>query len=203
MKKLLLAALVAVHCSLHAITIPLPLPSPPALVTEHIISFADLVGEELAGQTFILDFPCPSGTFIRLYPVSPTFNALLALQTDFSGLPGFISGLGSVLDPVGAPILTEPLGAASSSSGLLAAGLVLPALPVTPALDLYGFRYELSLPITPGAYVTSAELRLLARGPIGIGPGVPDEWPAPEGGDAAFMLCVGCFVILAGRRVFQ
>src|SRR4029077_18135599 len=102
------------------VTIPinLNLGPPGTLATDTTISFSDLNGTGLLGQTLSVDFVFTSSEFVRLFTGTTDFSVLMTLQTSSSSFVGFLSGTGYLSNSRGNPLeAPETLGSASSSNG--------------------------------------------------------------------------------------
>ncbi len=163
-----------------------------------LATFHDIDGTMLQGQSLSLDVGWNDEKFVRLLSVTdPSFAALLTLQTNGTGLVGFVQGTGFLLDEngqaIGAPM---QLGSASSDDGSLAVGLfpLLYNRSGSP-LDFFGIHFDLLLPDHASIWLTGGELHLLAAGArpgdrLGIGPGVPTDI-VPDVGGKLLLLAAG------------
>jgi hypothetical protein len=166
---------------------------------DRAVSFNNLNGTSLLGQTLSLDFSFTKSEFARLFTVTMGFDATLTLQTS-GGPVGFIDGTGYLFDAVGKAIHTpQILGSASSSSGDLIVGLLPPSDLPRPS-DFFGVHFDLTFPVNPSVEVTGGQFRLATdSGPFGIGPGIPADI-VPEIGGTLLLLGIG-LAALIGMKI--
>ncbi len=178
----------------------------PTIASQAEVSFDDLDGTALLGQSMSLDFLWSGGKFIRLFSsTNPSFAALLTLQTSGSGLVGFLDGTAFLVDQNSNQLgETLDLGSASPDDGSISVGLfpLLSGATGTP-LDFYGIHFELILPDNASIFVTGGTLdfRTAGAGPndvFGIGPGVPVDI-VPDSGVTFVLLGLGLASLLATR----
>ena len=178
-----------------ATTIAIDLGSPSKLTSQIDIPFAALNGVSLNGQTLSLDFMFTNNEFVRLFTVtSPSFISLLTLQTNGSGLVGFLDGTGYLLDQQGNALQTpQGLGSSSGNDASMDAGL-LPLLSgqLQRPLDFIGIHFDLTLPTNPSVATTGGELKLVSEPNrvFGIGPGVPRDIVPDNGSTLLFFSIV-------------
>jgi VPDSG-CTERM motif len=175
------------------ITIPINLGPPGTLATDTTISFSDLNGTGLLGQSLSVDFVFTSSEFVRLFTVTSDFSVSMTLQTSSSSFVGFLHGTGYLTDSLGNALeAPETLGSASSSTGSMTVGLF-PT--VGRPLGFYDVHLDLTFPTNP-AVVTGGQFRLFSdTGPFGIGPGLPTDI-VPDTGSTAILLGLGFFGII-------
>jgi hypothetical protein len=176
------------------------------------IPFDGLNGTPVVGSVSV-DFLFTNNEFVRLFTVTqPGFDALIILQTNGSGLLGFLNGTGYLIDAHGNAI--PGFGITGSSSGndaSMSIGLfpLLKDKNGTPddqlqrPLDFYGVHYDFTFPSNPSAAVTGGEFLLAANGtftPFGIGPNIPADILVPDSGSTFFLLGIG-LAGLVGMRV--
>ncbi len=195
------AALLAVATA-RATLIQVDLGGSGRLTNDTTALFGNLDGTSLDGQTLSLDFSFANSEFARLFSVTTSYEVLVTLQTNGTGLVGYLDGTGYLTDQNGDPLHPiQDLGSASSSNGSMAVGLFpLPA--VNTPVDDYGVHLNLLLPFNPSLEITGGEFRLYSygdSGPFGVGPGVPRNL-VPEGGDTAILLAIGLAGIIAAFR---
>jgi hypothetical protein len=186
--------------SARATVIDLDLGTPPHITSKVTNSFDALNGIALQGQTLSLDFTFSHSEFVRLFTVtSPSFLALLKLQTSSFNKVGFLSGTGFLVDQKGNPMQPpQQLGSASGNNGLLAAGL-LPG-DLSRPLDFFGLHLDLTLPTRPFVVITGEDFMFKSDGnsPFGVGPGVPSDI-VPEGGSTALFLAITLASLISMR----
>jgi len=108
------------------VTIPinLNLGPPGTLATDTTISFSDLNGTGLLGQSLSVDFVFTSSEFVRLFTVTTDFSVFMTLQTSSSSSVGLLSGTGYLTDSLGNALeAPETLGSASLSNGSMSVAL--------------------------------------------------------------------------------
>ena len=198
MKISLLAAItLVVLADSHAVQgtpIQINLGAPGTYSTDMTIPFSGLNGTALAGQSLSVDFVFTNSEFLRLFTVTTSFSTLITLQTNGSGLVGFLHGTGYLTDSLGNALeLPEILGSASSDDGQMFAGLF---PQVGRPIDIYGAHFDLTLPTNLKLGVTEGQLRLLSDGfAFGIGPGLPADI-VPETGSTAILLGMSFLAII-------
>ena len=161
---------------------------PGTLATDTTISFSNLNGTGLLGQTLSVDFVFTSSEFVRLFTVTTDFSVSMTLQTSSSSFVGFLHGTGYLTDSLDNALeLPQTLGRASGSDGSMTVELF---PQVNRPIDFYGVHYDLTFPTNP-AVVTGGQFRLLSdTGPFGIGPGLPPDI-VPDTGSTAILLGLG------------
>jgi hypothetical protein len=171
-------------------------------------SFDALQGTPLDGQTLSLDFSFSNGEYVRIFNVTSwTFDASVKLQTDGSGLLGFLDGTGYLVDINGNAIPGYGVtGSASGSDGSLFLGLFpllkdengTPDTDLLRPFDFYGVHYDLILPDVndPSIHLTAGQFTLFSDpdGVFGIGPGVPAN-VVPDSGSTVLLFGVAFLVI--------
>jgi hypothetical protein len=190
------AALIAIlsiyAATAEATTIDIALGSAPNITSHIATSIAALNGLHLRGQTLSLDFTFTNGEFLRLFSITNTsFNGLLTLQTNHSGVVGFLSGTGYLFDQHGNPLQQpEELGRASGNDGSLFAGLN-PLLggDLERPLDFFGIHFDLTLPVNRSVKIRSGKFTLSSdtSGPFGVGPGLPPDIVPDVGSTVLFL----------------
>jgi hypothetical protein len=130
---------------------------------ELVIPFSGLNGTPVGGQTEMVTVLFDSGQSIEYMPPYLELNAGLRLNTNITPYPQFASGTGTFLAADGSDLFTPiRLGSADcinrDGSGCLAVGIEFP--PTFSPTDIYGFRFDITYPDTPGATVTSGDLLL-------------------------------------------
>src|SRR5882762_5849 len=147
-----------------ATTIGINLGSSPRITSEVTVSVDALNGVSLNGQTLSLNFMFTNSEFVRLFTAtSASFAASLNLQTNGSGLVGFLSGTGELLDQQGNALQTpQNLGSASRDDGSMFAALFpLSSGQLHKPLDFFGIHYDLTLPTNSSVAVIGAEFQLI------------------------------------------
>lgn len=204
MKTYLLAAIalavLADSQAVQAVPIQIDLGAPGTYSLDTTVPFNNLNGTALLGQSLSVDFVFANSQFVRLFTVTTSFSVLVALQTDGSGLVGFLTGTGYLTDSFGNALEPpEILGSASSDDGRMFAG----SYPqVNRPIDFYGVRFDLIFPTNPTVAVTGGQFRLLSDSePFGIGPGLPTDI-VPDSGSTAALLGLGFLgIILFAHRL--
>ncbi len=166
------------------------------------IGFDGLNGTPVV-DTVSVDFLFTNNAFVRLFTATqPGFEASITLQTNGSGLVGFLHGTGFLIDAHGNAI--PGFGITGSSSGndaSMSIGLfpLLKDEDGTPndqlqrPLDFYGVHYDFTFPSNPSVAVTGGEFQLAANGdftPFGIGPHIPADI-VPDVGGTLLLLGIG------------
>jgi hypothetical protein len=180
---------------------------PSGIFTDVDVPFSDLNGVSLSGQTLSLNFIFSPSQFVRVFSVTSDLEVSLKLQTNSSGLVGFVSGTGFLSDQQGNPLQPpEKLGSASSSDGRMFAGL----FPLDPGtgvpnrpFDFFDVHFDLTLPNNPSFQITGSEFELLdsgPNGPFGVGPGIPADL-VPDAGSTLFLLALGLVVPVLTTRL--
>jgi len=187
-----------------AVTIDIGLGDPGKLLSEKTVAFSALNGTSLDGQSLPLDFIFSADEFVRVFTITTSYAVLVTLQTNGSGVVGFLHGTGHLLDQYGHGLCTpQTLGSASSSDASMAAGLFpLFSGEFTHPFDHYGVHYALELPVNSPISITGGEVRLYTydgNGPFGIGPGLPIDI-VPDTGGTLFFLGIGLMGLMAVRR---
>ena len=153
-------------------------PGPPGIVFgERRISFGDLNGVKLEGQTLSLDFTFARGEFLNA--IDPNFDFLVILHTDATGTLNEPTSTAWIFDKNNRP-LQSPFslggGSVTGNPGELlriGTGLFPPTL-----IDFYGAHFDLTLPNAPLAQITGSEVLFAPNGGLGrfeIGPHIPDS----------------------------
>ena len=198
MKTFLLAAITLIILAsphvIHGTTIQIDLGAPGTYSTDMTSPFSALNGTALAGQSLSVDFVFANSEFLRLFTVTTSFSTLITLQTNGSGLVGFLHGTGYLTDVLGNALeLPEILGSASSDDGRMFAGLF---PQVGRPIDIYGVHFDLTFPTNLSPAVTGGQFRLLSDGSaFGIGPGLPANI-VPETGSTAILLGMSFLAII-------
>jgi hypothetical protein len=170
-------------------------------------SFTDLNGTLLSGQNLALDFTFNANQFVRLFSATTSFEVLLTLRTNSSGLPGFLSGTGFLIDQHGNPLQPpQDIGAASSSNGSMFAGLF-PLFPDSGApnrpFDFFNVHFDLTLPDNSSVQITGGKFGLGANStPFGFGPGIPANI-VPDGGSTLLLFGPGLVGLILARKRFR
>ncbi len=178
------------------------------------INFGGLNGTPLVGSLSV-DFLFTNNEFVRLFTqTQPQFDALITLQTNGSGLMGFLGGTGYLIDAKGNAISGFGVtGSASGDDGSLSIGLFplekdvdgTPDDQFSGPLDFYGVHFNFTLPGDPSFMITGGEFALADNGiftPFAIGPGdIPqDIVDVPDTGSTALLLSLGLIGMEAVRR---
>jgi hypothetical protein len=187
---------------LSATIIGIDLGHSPQIVSQMTAPLSGLNGTALQGQTLSLDLTFLNGEFTRLFTVtSNSFIALLTLQTNGSGVVGFLGGTGFLVDQQGNPLQQPQELGSASGNGSMAAGL-LPLLSggLQRPIDFFGIHLDLMLPADSSVSVTGGELALMSDmgAPFGVGPGVPRDI-VPETGNTLSLLSLGLLGAVLGR----
>jgi len=173
-------------------------------------SFDGLNGTHLNGQSLSVDFSFSNDEFARIFSVtSPTFLASIKLQTNGSGLVGFLDGTGYLIDADGNAIPGYGItGSASGDSGWMGISLFplvkddhgTPNTDLLRPFDFYGVHYDLIFPDVDDLYVTDGEFSLIDPDGhlFGIGPGVQRNI-VPDSGNTLFLLGIGIVLTLGFR----
>jgi len=189
-----------------AVTIGIDLGNFPTLTSQIEVPFDALNGVSLSGQTLSLDFMFTNGEFVRLFTVTnPSFTTLITLQTNGSGLVGFLDGTGYLLDQQGNALQTpQDLGSASGNDASMGAALF-PLLPgqLQRPLDFFGIHYDLTFPSNSSVAITGGQFELITAGlnhddRFGIGPGVPRDI-VPEFGSTLFLFAMSLVGVLGSK----
>jgi len=185
---------------------------PPHTITSETSpsSFNALQGTHLGGQSISLDVSFLNNEFVRIFSVTSwTFDASIKLQTNGSGLLGFLDGTGYLVDINGNAIPGYGItGSASGSDGSLILGFF-PLLKdkdgthntdLLRPFDFYGIHYDLILPNVNDPsiiFVTTGQFTLFSDpgGPFGIGPGLPADI-VPDSGSTLFLLGTALLLIV-------
>ena len=173
-----------------AVTIGIDLGSSQVLTGEsNKISFAGLNGTSLVGNASV-DLLFGGNKFVRLFSnTSPAFSAVIILQTNGLGIPGFLQGTGYLIDARGNAIPGVGVtGSASGDDGTLSIGLFpllrdktgAPNTGVQRPVDFYGVHFDITFPSLPLSILVGGQFVLTGNGqPFGIGPGVPADNGSP------------------------
>jgi len=171
-----------------------------------------LNGISLQGQTISINFVFGPGHFGRLFTASDSsLTAGLSLQTNWSGSPGFLDGTGYLFDQQGQQIIPlqppQLLGSADNNGLMFAALFPLQTAGLKVPRDFAGIHFDLTLPDTPSALITtgsSFDLFFSDNNPsarFGIGPGIPRDI-VPEGTATVLLFSIGLAGIAVGRVYF-
>jgi hypothetical protein len=188
---------------------------PPHTITSQtpFSSFDGLNGTHLNGQNLSVDFSFSNNEFARVFSVtSPDFLASIKLQTNGSGIVGYLGGTGYLIDAHGNAIPGYGITGSASGDGWMAIGLFpllkdedgTPNADLPRPFDFYGIHYDLIFPDVndPSIYVTGGEFWLSdAAGVFGIGPGIPRNI-VPDSGSTLFLLGIGA-VLAFGFRAWR
>jgi hypothetical protein len=167
------------------------------------IPFNGLNGTPLVGSVSIsVDFLFTNNEFVRLFTATqPLFDASIDIQTNGSGLLGFLSGTGHLIDAHGNAIPGFDItGSASGDDASLSIALfpLLKDKNGTPndqlqrPLDFSGVHFDFTFPNNPSVTVTGGEFELAGNGtftPFGIGPGIPADI-VPDSGSTIDLLAL-------------
>jgi hypothetical protein len=178
------------------------------------LPFDGLRGTPLFGQTVSVDFFFAHNGFVRIFTATgPAFDVQVNLQTNGSGLLGFLHGSGYLIDAQGNAIPGFGVtGSASGDDGSLGIGLFpllkddsgTPNQDLARPLDFYGVHYDLTLPVVdPSVEVTSGQFLLAGNGiftPFAIGPGRIPRDIVPDTGSTFMLLLLGFGGVIAARR---
>ncbi len=192
-----------------ATAIQIDLGNPNTLANDLAVAFSELDGTSLVGQTLSLDFSFTDQEFVRIFSVtSDAFIAGLALQTNGSGLVGFLDGTGYLIDAQGNAIPGFGVtGSSSGDDGSMFLGLfpLLKDADGTPnddlprPLDFFGVHYDLTFPSNPSVAVTGGQFEMFSdTGPFGIGPGLPADI-VPDVGSTLLLLGIGLIGLIGMR----
>ena len=201
-----MAVMIILSCSGQAKAIPIwiDLGPSPSLKSHTSNPFDGLDGLSLAGQTLSINFRFTNSEFARLFSVtSRSFKSLLTLQTNGSGVVGFLHGTGFLVDQHGNALETpQDLGSASSNNGSLHAGLF-PFFSgeLNSPLDFFGVHFDITLPNRPWLTITGSDFGLISDpGHVfGIGPGVPPDI-VPDAGGTLLLLGISLTGLMAIKR---
>jgi len=185
-------------------TIWIDLGPSPSLKSQTSDPFDGLDGISLAGQTLSINFRFTNSEFARLFTVtSRSFKSLLTLQTNGSGVVGFLDGTGFLLDQQGHALTTpEDLGSASTNNGSMHAGLLpFSSGELNTPVDFFGIHFDLTLPNRPWLTITGSDFGLISDpGHVfGIGPGVPPDI-VPDAGSTLLLLGISATGLVAIKR---
>jgi len=188
-----------------AIAISLDLGPSGKITSELNTSFNTLNGVALAGQNVSLDFTFTNAEFVRLFTAtSESFSTLISLQTDGTGLVGFLDGTGFLADQSNNPLHSpQTLGSASGGNGSMLAGLFpFFSNELQQPVDFYDVHFDLTLPVNSSVSITGAQFALNSEPhhPFGIGPGVPADI-LPDTGSTFLLLSFGLLVLVVGRML--
>lgn len=196
-------AIAGIADSMQAVSIPLDLGRTPHVTSRVDPAFNALNGMSVAGQTLSLNFMFTNNEFVRFFTVtSDSFEVLITLQTNSTGLVGFLDGAGFLVDQQGNPLQQpQELGSASGDNGSMAAGLFpLVGGGLPRPIDSFGVHFDLLLPTNPSFSITDARFTLESGPgqPFGVGPGVPRDI-VPEVDSTFLLLSFGLLVQVLGR----
>ncbi len=174
--------------------------------------FEGLDGTPLLGQAISFDLTWANGNFGRVFTITaPSFAAAITLQTNGSGLVGFLDGTGFLMDGSGDAIPGWGItGSASGDDGSMSLSLFslvkdqngTPNDELPRPLDFYGIHYDLTLPVADSSVlVTGGQFGLFSNPGqgFGIGPGVPRDI-VPDTGDTFLLVGIGLFGLLGIRN---
>ena len=178
------------------------------------IPFNGLNGTSVVGSISV-DFLFTNNEFVRLFTATqPLFEASIDIQTNGSGLLGFLSGTGYLIDAHGNAIPGFGVtGSASGNDGSLGIGLFpllkdengTPNDQLQRPLDFSGIHFDFTFPNNPSVTVTGGEFKLAANGiftPFGIGPGIPAD-VIPDSGSTVGLLALSVAGIIGIRSLGQ
>jgi hypothetical protein len=177
------------------------------------ISFNGLNGTSVTGSISV-DFLFTDNEFARIYTATqPLFDALITLQTNGSGLLGFLSGTGYLIDAHGNAIPGFGItGSASGNNGSLSIGLFpllkdkngTPNDQLKKPFDFYGVHYDFTFPSNPSLEVTGGQFLLAGNGtftPFAIGPGdIPRDITVPDQGSTFLLLMLSLLAVVRYRQ---
>ena len=189
-----------------AITIGIDLGPSHTITSQVSVPFDGLNAISLAGQTLSIEFMFTNSEFVRLFTItSPSCISLISVQTNGSGVVGFLSGTGYLLGSQGEPLQTpQVLGRASGNDGSMDVGLF-PLLSgeLQRPVDFFGVHLNLTFPTNPFVSITGGQFQLVSPGannPFGIGPGVPRDI-VPDIGSTLLLLGIS-LAGLVGARIW-
>ena len=187
---------------------------PPHTITSQtpLSSFDGLNGTLLNGQNLSVDFSFSNNEFARIFSVtSSDFLASIRLQTNGSGMLGYLGGTGYLIDAQGNAIPGYGItGSASGDSGWMGISLFplvkdengTPNTDLLRPFDFYGIHYDLIFPDVddPSIYVTEGMFSLIdPDGHVfGVGPGVQRNI-VPDSGSTLFLLGMGIALTIGFR----
>ncbi len=177
------------------------------------ISFDGLDGTPVTGSVSV-DFLFTNNEFVRIYSATqPLFEAEIILQTNGSGLLGFLDGSGYLIDANGNAL--PGFGVTGSESGN-DASLSIALFPLlkdkngTPndqlqkPFDFYGVHFDFTFPSNPSLEVTGGQFLLAGSGiftPFAIGPGhIPVNVSVPDHGSTFLLLTLSVLGLATCRR---
>ena len=188
---------------------------PPGTITSQtpLSPFDELNGTLLNGQNLSVDFSFSNNEFARIFSVtSPDFLASIKLETNGSGILGYLGGTGYLIDAQGNAIPGYGItGSASGDSGWLGISLFplvkdengTPNTDLLRPFDFYGVHYDLIFPDLddPSIYVTGGNFSLTDPGGhvFGIGPGGLPRNIVPDSGSTLLLLGMGIALTLGFR----
>jgi VPDSG-CTERM motif len=176
----------------------------PSLKSHTSDPFNALDGISLAGQTLSINVRFTNSEFVRLFTVtSRSFKSLLTLQTNGSGVVGFLHGTGFLVDQQGNALETpQDLGRASTNNGSLSVGLF-PFFSgeLNTPVDFFSIHFDITLPDRPWLTVTGGDFGLISDpGHVfGIGPGLPPDI-VPDAGSTLLLLGISVTGLAAIKR---
>jgi len=178
------------------------------------VPFDGLNGTPIFGETISVDFYFANNGFVRIFTkTAPLFDVLVNLDTNGSGLLGYLHGSGYLIDAQGNAIPGFGVtGSASGDDGSLGIGLFpllkddsgTPNQNLARPLDFYGVHYDLTLPMANSwVEVTGGQILLADNGiftPFAIGPGRIPRDIVPDSGSTFMLLVLGFGLVIAARR---
>jgi hypothetical protein len=187
---------------------------PPGTITSQtpLSPFNELNGTLLNGQSLSVDFSFSNNEFARIFSVTSwDFLASIKLQTNGSGIVGFLGGTGYLIDKQGNAIPGYGItGSASGDSGWMGISLFplvkdengTPNTDLLRPFDFYGIHYDLTFPDVddPSIYVTEGVFSLTdPDGHVfGVGPGIQRNI-VPDSGSTLFLLGMGAALTIGFR----
>jgi hypothetical protein len=197
----------------HAAPIEVSL-GPPHTITSQtpLSSFDGLNGTLLNGQHLSVNFSFSNNEFARIFSVTSwDFLASIKLQTNGSGMLGYLEGTGYLIDRHGNAIPGYGItGSASGDGGWMGISLFplvkdedgTPNRDLLRPFDFYGIHYDLIFPDVddPSIYVTEGMFSLIdPDGHVfGVGPGVRRNI-VPDSSSTVFLLGMGIALIIGFR----
>ena len=187
---------------------------PPHTITSQtpLSSFDGLNGTQLNGQNLSVNFSFSNNEFARVFSVTSwDFLASIRLQTNGSGLLGYLGGTGYLIDAQGNPIPGYGItGSTSGDTGWIGISLFplvkdengTPNTDLLRPFDFYGIHYDLIFPDVddPSIYVTEGKFSLIDPGGnlFGVGPGVQRNI-VPDSGSTLVLLGMGIALTVSFR----
>jgi len=186
---------------------------PPHTITSQtpLSSFDGLNGTQLNGQNLSVNFSFSNNEFARVFSVTSwDFLASIRLQTNGSGLLGYLGGTGYLIDAQGNPIPGYGITGSASGDGWIGISLFpllkdengTPNTDLLRPFDFYGIHYDLIFPDVddPSIYVTGGMFSLVDPDGhlFGVGPGVQRNI-VPDSGSTLFLLGMGIALTIGFR----